>query len=97
MMAIAITENSMPNILPKTKRNVFRQIQPKTKGEITRESTVQEILDIIRFGPNGDIVCLVKYKDINRVAWIPLKICTNTEPQKVIKYFESRLDWPNRS
>lgn len=91
-----MTEISMLNISPKIKRKVFRQTQPKTKGEITNESIVQEVLDIIRKGPDGDIVCLVKYKDINRVKWIPFKICQNTEPQKVIKYFESRLDWTNR-
>lgn len=96
-MVTTINEISKPNISAEVKRKVFRQTQPKTTGEITDESQVQEVLDIIRFGPDGDINCLVKYKDINRVAWIPFKICINTEPQKVIKYFESRLDWPNRS
>lgn len=95
--SIVMTENSLPNILPKVKQRVFPQTQQKTKGEITNVTKVQDVLDIIRKGPNGDIVCLVKYKGINRVAWIPFKICTSTEPQKVIKYFESRVEWPNRS
>lgn len=80
------------NILDK--RPVFKQAQPKSKGEISSETEIDKILDIIRKGELGEVSCMVTFKHIKRPTWIPLKTMKKINPPKVIEYFESRLNWP---
>lgn len=75
--------------------SVFKQSQPKTKGKVRWNSRVEKVWDIIKKGEHGDVYCLVKYNRINRTGWISYEKLKETEPQKVIDYFESRIQWPN--
>lgn len=97
MTVIPMTKISIPNTSPEEKRKTFRQSQPKSKGEITSKSEIQQIWDIIQKGPDDEIYCLVKYKNINRVEWLPYAILVKFKPQKVIEYLETRIKWPHRS
>lgn len=75
---------------------VFKQAQPKSRGFIRRNARVQEVLDVIKKGEDGETMCMVKYNRINRTAWVQYDKIKETEPQRLIEYFESRINWPNK-
>lgn len=83
-------ENSMLN------GQVFKQAQPKSRGFIRKNSRVESVLDVVKKGDGGEAMCIVKYNRIKRTAWVPYEKIKETEPQRLIQYFESRIDWPNK-
>lgn len=75
---------------------VFRQAQPKLKDFKRRNARVKTVLDVIRKGEDGEVMCIVKYNKIKRNAWVPYEIIKKTEPLRLIEYFQSRIDWPHK-
>lgn len=72
----------------------FKQFQPKSEGEITGDAEIDKILDVIRLGEMGQMVCLVTFKNINRPLWVPVEIMARIVPNMIFEYFESRIVWP---
>lgn len=76
---------------------VFKQAQTKTATVIGQSARLEEVLDIIRTGGDGrDVICRVKYNCVAMDAWIPYEQLKQTDPQKLIKYFETRINWPHK-
>lgn len=75
---------------------IFKQAQPKSRGFIRKNARVETVLDVIRKGENGEAVCRVKYNRVNRAAWVPYDKIKETESQRLIQYFETRIDWPHK-
>lgn len=79
------------------KENILiRQVQPKTETVIGQTANLVEVLDIIRSSGNGRVICRVKTSCVAMDAWIPYEQLKQNDPQKLIRYFETRIDWPHK-
>lgn len=75
---------------------IFKQAKPKSRGFIRKNARIATVLDVIKKGENGEAMCRVKYNRVRRTAWVPYDIIKETEPQRLIQYFETRIDWPHK-
>lgn len=76
---------------------VIKQAQPKIETVIGQTASIEEVLDIIRTGGESrDVICRVKYNCAAMNSWVPYEQLKQTNPQKLIKYFETRIDWPHK-
>lgn len=80
------------------KENIaIEEAQPKTETEIEQAARIEEVLDIIRTGGEScDVICRVKCNCVAMDSWVPYEQLKQTNPQKLIKYFETRIDWPHK-
>lgn len=53
--------------------------------------TPEKILDLIKRDSNGDIKCLVKYKDMDTAKWILADEIRYKYPLLLIDYYETRI------
>lgn len=42
---------------------------------------------------NGEVFYMVKYKNSDDTAWIPMEIVKENHPQKVIEFYEKCITW----
>lgn len=94
MNEIKIEPKTEPDDKPKVNNIVFKQCQPKTEVVIGEIAHLEEVLDIIQKGEDGDVICRVKYNCVPMDAWVPYEQLKQTDPLKLIEYFETRIDWP---